>query len=32
MDPLPFRVQEGRLLVRWQDFQIGVAESIPVRA
>jgi hypothetical protein len=32
MDPLAFQVRNGRLLVRWEDFKIGVEERIPVRA
>jgi menaquinol-cytochrome c reductase iron-sulfur subunit len=31
MDVLESEVRAGRLLVRWQDFKIGVAESIPVQ-
>lgn len=31
MDPLEYRVENGSLLVRWQDFKVGVAERIPVR-
>jgi menaquinol-cytochrome c reductase iron-sulfur subunit len=31
MDPLEFEVRAGRLLVRWRDFKIGVAERLPVR-
>ena len=30
MDPLAFEVGAGRLWVRWQDFQIGVPERLPV--
>ncbi len=30
MDALEFEVRAGRLWVRWQDFQIGVAERVPV--
>jgi hypothetical protein len=30
MDPLDYRVENGRLLIRWQDFKVGVAERIPV--
>lgn len=30
MDSLEFEVRAGRLLVRWQDFKIGVAEHVPV--
>jgi menaquinol-cytochrome c reductase iron-sulfur subunit len=30
MDALEFEIREGRLLIRWQDFKIGVAERIPV--
>lgn len=30
MDPLEFEVRAGRLLVRWQEFKIGVAERVPV--
>ena len=32
MDPLEYRVDDGRLLIRWQDFKVGVAARIPVRA
>jgi Rieske Fe-S protein len=32
MDPLAFEVRKGRLWVRWQDFKIGVAERVPVKA
>jgi Rieske Fe-S protein len=32
MDPLEHRVVSGRLLVRWQDFKVGVATRIPVLA
>lgn len=31
MDPLDYRVEDGCLLIRWQDFKVGVAERIPVR-
>jgi menaquinol-cytochrome c reductase iron-sulfur subunit len=31
MDPLESRVEAGQLMVRWQDFKIGVAERVPVR-
>jgi Rieske Fe-S protein len=31
MDPLEFEVRGEHLWVRWQDFKIGVAESVPVR-
>jgi menaquinol-cytochrome c reductase iron-sulfur subunit len=31
MDRLESRIAGGRLLVRWQDFKIGVAERVPVR-
>ncbi len=31
MDPLDFQIREGRLLVRWQDFKIGVAKRVPVQ-
>jgi nitrite reductase/ring-hydroxylating ferredoxin subunit len=30
MDPLDFEVRAGRLWVRWQDFEIGVAQRVPV--
>jgi Rieske Fe-S protein len=30
MDPLDYRVENGRLLIHWQDFKVGVAERIPV--
>jgi menaquinol-cytochrome c reductase iron-sulfur subunit len=30
LDPLPFEVRGGRLWVRWQDYQIGVAGQVPV--
>jgi Rieske Fe-S protein len=29
MDPLEYRCAGGRLLVRWQDFKIGLRERIP---
>jgi menaquinol-cytochrome c reductase iron-sulfur subunit len=32
MDPLPLQVRNGRLLVRWGDFKIGVDQRIPVQA
>lgn len=32
MDPLDYRVEDGSLFIRWQDFKVGVAERIPVRA
>jgi hypothetical protein len=32
MDALKYQVRAGRLWVQWQDFKIGVAESIPVSA
>jgi Rieske Fe-S protein len=32
MDPLTFHVRNGRLLVRWEDFKIGVDRRIAVRA
>jgi menaquinol-cytochrome c reductase iron-sulfur subunit len=32
MDPLSFEIREGRLLVRWQDFKIGVTQRIPVQS
>ena len=32
LDPLEYEVRAGRLLVRWQDFKIGVAERTPARA
>jgi menaquinol-cytochrome c reductase iron-sulfur subunit len=32
MDPLEFEVRNGRLLVRWQDFRIGVAQRDPVQS
>lgn len=31
MDTLESRVEAGQLMVRWQDFKIGVAERVPVR-
>jgi len=31
MDPLESRVEAGQILVRWQDFKIGVAERVAVR-
>ena len=31
MDPLEYRVENGWLFIRWQDFKVGVAERIPVR-
>jgi menaquinol-cytochrome c reductase iron-sulfur subunit len=31
MDPLESRVEAGQLLVRWQDFKIGIAERVAVR-
>jgi hypothetical protein len=31
MDPLAFQVRNRRLLVRWEDFKIGVNERIPVQ-
>lgn len=31
MDPLKHRVENDRLLVKWQDYETGVAERIPVR-
>jgi menaquinol-cytochrome c reductase iron-sulfur subunit len=30
MDPLDYRVENGRLFIRWQDFKVGVAERVPV--
>jgi menaquinol-cytochrome c reductase iron-sulfur subunit len=30
LDPLEFKVQTGRLLVRWADFKIGVPDRLPV--
>jgi Rieske Fe-S protein len=30
LDPLEFEVRDGRLLVRWQDFKIGVRDRVPV--
>ncbi|HUE14100.1 MAG TPA: ubiquinol-cytochrome c reductase iron-sulfur subunit [Planctomycetaceae bacterium] len=30
MDPIESRVEAGQLLVRWQDFKIGVAERVAV--
>ena len=30
MDPLPFKISEGRLLVSWVDFKIGAAQRISV--
>lgn len=30
MDPLPFEIRDGHLMVQWQDFKIGVAQRIPV--
>jgi menaquinol-cytochrome c reductase iron-sulfur subunit len=30
LDPLEFKVQAGNLLVRWQDFKIGVENRVPV--
>jgi menaquinol-cytochrome c reductase iron-sulfur subunit len=30
MDALDFEVRGGRLLVRWQDFKIGVPQRVPV--
>ena len=30
LDPLEFEIRDGRLLVRWQDFRIGVVDRIPV--
>jgi menaquinol-cytochrome c reductase iron-sulfur subunit len=30
MDPLEFRVENGQLLVQWQEFKTGVAERISV--
>jgi Rieske Fe-S protein len=30
MDALEWEVRAGRLFVRWQDFKIGVAQSLPV--
>jgi len=27
MDPLDFEVRDGRLWVRWQDFQIGTPRT-----
>jgi Rieske Fe-S protein len=30
MDPIEFQVRAGRLLVRWQEFKIGVAQRVPV--
>jgi menaquinol-cytochrome c reductase iron-sulfur subunit len=32
MDTLDFEARAGRLLVRWQDFKIGVAERVSVNA
>jgi menaquinol-cytochrome c reductase iron-sulfur subunit len=31
MDSLEYRVENGYLFIRWQDFKVGVAERIPVR-
>ncbi|HEV3116130.1 MAG TPA: ubiquinol-cytochrome c reductase iron-sulfur subunit [Gemmataceae bacterium] len=31
MDPLQYEVRAGRLLVRWQDFKVGVRERVPVK-
>jgi menaquinol-cytochrome c reductase iron-sulfur subunit len=31
MDPLPFKVEDGRLLVRWEDYLIGVSDRVVVR-
>jgi menaquinol-cytochrome c reductase iron-sulfur subunit len=31
MDPIEFHIENGQLLVRWQDFKIGVADRVPVR-
>ena len=31
MDSLPFKIVDGRLLVQWEDFKIGVSDRIPVR-
>lgn len=32
MDPLSFEVRDGHLWVRWEEFKIGTAQRIPVRA
>jgi menaquinol-cytochrome c reductase iron-sulfur subunit len=31
MDPLPFRVEGGRLLVEWESFEIGTPQRVVVR-
>lgn len=31
MDSLEYRVENGYLFIRWQDFKVGVAERTPVR-
>jgi hypothetical protein len=32
MDSLEYKVAGGRLLVRWQDFKIGVSDRVAVLA
>jgi Rieske Fe-S protein len=31
MDPLPFKIVDGRILVEWEDFKIGVSQRIAVQ-
>lgn len=31
MDPLEFEVRDGKVMVRWQDFKIGVSVPVPVK-
>jgi menaquinol-cytochrome c reductase iron-sulfur subunit len=32
MDPLAFQARNGRLLVRWEDFKIGINQRLPVQS